>query len=174
MNIDDKSKFGELFEESIKESNSNLNKLVEEKRNIDHETDSSLNTYKFDETIISLENLEDFTDYTSFKNDGVSHKQYINLQKMFTKTIKYEVIDLHHEKSTLSGLNALNDFFDKCFGKITHLKIIHGKGNHSANNCSPMRSMVRKFLLNTNIVLAFCEAEIKDGGNGATYVLIKK
>ena len=36
-----------------------------------------------------------------------------------------------------------------------------------------MRSMVRKFLLNTNIVLAFCEAEIKDGGNGATYVLIK-
>ena len=93
---------------------------------------------------------------------------------MFTKSMRYEVIDLHHEKSTLSGLNALNDFFDKCFGKITHLKIIHGKGNHSRNNFSPMRSMVRKFLLNTSIVLAFCEAELKDGGNGATYVLIKK
>ena len=52
MNIDDKSKFGELFEESIKESNSSLNHLIEEKRNIDHETDSSLNAYKFDETII--------------------------------------------------------------------------------------------------------------------------
>ena len=35
MNIDDKSKFGELFEESIKESNSSLNHLIEEKRNID-------------------------------------------------------------------------------------------------------------------------------------------
>ena len=52
MNIDDKSKFGELFEESIKESNSSLNHLIEEKRNIDHETDSSLNAYKFDETIV--------------------------------------------------------------------------------------------------------------------------
>ena len=31
MNTDNKSKFGELFEESIKESNSNLNHLVEEK-----------------------------------------------------------------------------------------------------------------------------------------------
>ena len=174
MNIDDKSKFGELFEESIKESNSSLNHLVEEKRNIDHGTDSSLNAYKFVETIISLENLEDFTNHTSFRNNSVSHKQFINLQKMFTKSIRHEVIDLHHEKSTLSGLNALNDFFDKCFGKITHLKIIHGKGNHSRNNCSPMRSMVRKFLLNTSIVLAFCEAELKDGGNGATYVLIKK
>ena len=174
MNIDDKSKFGELFEESIKESDSNLNHLIEEKRNIDHETDSSLNAYKFDETIISLENLEDFTDHTSFKNDSVSHKQFINLQKMFTKSIKYEVIDLHHEKSTLSGLSALNDFFEQCFGKITHLKIIHGKGNHNINNRSPMRSMVRKFLLNTSVVLAFCEAELKDGGNGATYVLIKK
>ena len=174
MNVDDKSKFGELFEESIKESNSHLNQLVEEKRNIDHEIDSSMNNYRFDETIISLENLEDFTNHASFRNDSVSHKQFVNLQKMFTKCIKYEVIDLHHEKSTLSGLSALNDFFDKCFGKITHLKIIHGKGNHSANNCSPMRSMVRKFLLNTSIVLAFCEAELKDGGNGATYVLIKK
>jgi dsDNA-specific endonuclease/ATPase MutS2 len=143
MNTDNKSKFGELFEESIKESNSNLNHLVEEKRNIDHGTDSSLNAYKFVETIISLENLEDFTNHTSFRNNSVSHKQFINLQKMFTKSIRHEVI-------------------------------IHGKGNHSRNNCSPMRSMVRKFLLNTSIVLAFCEAELKDGGNGATYVLIKK
>ena len=174
MNIDDKSKFGELFEESIKESNADINQHIEEKNSIDHDPDSSLNNYRFNETIISLENLEDYTKYTSFRNDSVSHKQFINLQKMFTKSIKYEFIDLHHEKSTLSGLNALNNFFEDSFGKITYLKIIHGKGNHSKNNCSPMRSMVRKFLLNTNIVLAFCEAEIKDGGNGATYVLIKK
>ena len=68
-------------------------------------------------------------------------------------------------------LESMNHVFEKKGGGG---KIIHGKGNHSKNNCSPMRSMVRKFLLNTNIVLAFCEAEIKDGGNGATYVLIKK
>ena len=35
MNIDDKSKFGELFEESIKESNADINQHIEEKRNID-------------------------------------------------------------------------------------------------------------------------------------------
>ena len=35
MNIDDKSKFGELFEESIKESNSSLNHLIEEKRKVE-------------------------------------------------------------------------------------------------------------------------------------------
>ena len=172
MNIDDKSKFGELFEESIKESNADINQHIEEKRNID--SDPSLNNYRFNETIISLENLDDYKNYSSFRHDSVSHKQFLNLQKMFTRSIKYEFIDLHHEKSTLSGLNALNNFFEDSFGKITYLKIIHGKGNHSKNNYSPMRSMVRKFLLNTNIVLAFCEAEIKDGGNGATYVLIKK
>tara|TARA_Y100000816_G_scaffold260645_1_gene217058 strand:+ start:257 stop:781 length:525 start_codon:yes stop_codon:yes gene_type:complete len=174
MNIDDKSKFGELFEESIKQSNSDLNQLVEEKRNIDNGTDSSSNAYRFNETIISLENLEDFTNHTSFRHNSVSHKQFMDLQKMSTRSIRHEFIDLHYEKSTLSGLSALNDFFEQCFGKITHLKIIHGKGNHNINNCSPMRSMVRKFLLNTSIVLAFCEAELKDGGNGATYVLIKK
>ena len=41
MNIDDKSKFGELFEESIKESNSSLNHIVEEKRNIERKADDN-------------------------------------------------------------------------------------------------------------------------------------
>ena len=174
MDSNNKSKFGELLEESIKESNPDMNQLIEEKRGIEDFVESSLSDSEFNETIISLDNLEDYANHTSYRHDSVSHKQFINLQKMFTKSISFEFIDLHHEKSTLSGLSSLNEFFYNNCKKITHLKIIHGKGNHSKNNFSPMRSMVRKFLLNTSIVLAFCEGELKDGGNGVTYVLIKK
>ena len=147
MNIDDKSKFGELFEESIKESNADINQHIEEKRNID--SDPSLNNYRFNETIISLENLEDYKNYTSFRHDSVSHKQFLNLQKCLLNLLNMNLLICIMKSRTLSGLNALNNFFEDSFGKITYLKIIHGKGNHSKNNCSPMRSMVRKFLLNT-------------------------
>ena len=37
-----------------------------------------------------------------------------------------------------------------------------------------MRTMVRKFLINTNIVLAYTRAEGSDGADGATYVLVKQ
>ena len=34
---------------------------------------------------------------------------------MLTRSIKYVFIDLHYDNSTLSGLNALNDFFEDSF-----------------------------------------------------------
>ena len=36
-----------------------------------------------------------------------------------------------------------------------------------------MRAMVRKYLMNTDKVLAYVPAEKNDGYDGATYVLIK-
>ncbi len=174
MSKHNKSKFGKLFEESLKESSHDSDQFIKEKSEIRNDDFQLSVGSQFVETIISLDNLEDYMNYSEFKKDSISHKQYLSLQKMHTKCLNFEYIDLHNENSTLSGLNALNIFFNNNFGKTKYLKIIHGKGHHNTNNNSPMRAMVRKFLLNTSIVLAFCQAELKDGGSGATYVLIKK
>lgn len=55
-----------------------------------------------------------------------------------------------------------------------HLKIIHGKGNHSPNGMPTLKTMVYNFLNVEPKVLAFCSAKPNDGGAGATYVLTKK
>jgi len=81
---------------------------------------------------------------------------------------------LHTQSSTIDGLKALNNFFKNNYHKYQYLKIIHGKGLRNNKEVSPMRNLVRKFLLNNSIVLAFTPAQNNDGGDGATYVLIKK
>ncbi len=78
------------------------------------------------------------------------------------------------QSSTIDGLKALNNFFKNNYHKYQYLKIIHGKGLRNNKEVSPMRNLVRKFLLNNSIVLAFTPAQNNDGGDGATYVLIKK
>ena len=93
---------------------------------------------------------------------------------MNTLKKKYNTIDLHNCESTLEGLNVLNSFFRNNASKYRYFKIIHGKGLHNKDRSSPMRTMVRKFLINTNIVLAYTRAEGSDGADGATYVLVKQ
>tara|TARA_Y100000816_G_C25950013_1_gene495550 strand:+ start:268 stop:792 length:525 start_codon:yes stop_codon:yes gene_type:complete len=174
MKKHDKSKFGRLFEESLKEANYNSDQFIQDKSTAYNDNVQLFDRSQFIETIISLDNLNDYINNNAFKQDSVSYKEYLKLQKMHTRCFSFEYVDLHNEDSTLSGLNTLNIFFKNSYGKTKYLKIIHGKGHHNKDNSSPMRAMVRKFLLNTSIVLAFCEAELKDGGDGATYVLIKK
>ena len=174
MSKDNKSKFGELFEKSIKELDSDINKFITDKENLKENNSESSDKKIFKEVIISLEALDEYEKYEEHKESSVSHKQFIELKKKYTRNTRYKYIDLHNYDSTLEGLNALNIFFKENYGISPFLKIIHGKGSHNDNKNSPMRSMVRKFLKNNSTVLAYCSAELKDGGNGATYVLIKK
>ena len=165
---DDDKKFEDLFSESL--NNTDLDKILDDK----DQTNTIGERYEdFQETLISLESLID-TDYpVEFRKSGVRDKTYRELKKINSHNRVYSTIDLHQYESTLEGFNALNDFFKYHSNKFKFLKIIHGKGLHNKDSKSPMRAMVRKYLINTAKVLAYVPAEKNDGSDGATYVLIK-
>ena len=91
-----------------------------------------------------------------------------------------DYIDLH-------GLNrddawrSLEFFFEDCFKKgLEKVQIIHGKGSHydslneaQRNNEAALRELSRHFIENCSFAgeSGFCSA--RDGGTGATWVILK-
>ena len=53
------------------------------------------------------------------------------------------------------------------------LLIIHGKGFRSESQ-AVLRPLVRQWLRQHSMVLAYCPAQPRDGGDGASYVYLKK
>ena len=53
------------------------------------------------------------------------------------------------------------------------VRVIHGKGYGSARGEPVLRSMVHSWLVQTDVVVAFCVANKGDGGHGALIVLLK-
>lgn len=53
------------------------------------------------------------------------------------------------------------------------IRIIHGKGLRSPGNGPVIRRLLGSWLRRRRDVLAFCLAQPKDGGSGATYVLLR-
>ncbi|RUM77150.1 MAG: hypothetical protein DSZ13_02225, partial [Candidatus Thioglobus sp.] len=54
------------------------------------------------------------------------------------------------------------------------IQIIHGKGYHSENGMSILKTQVVSFLSQHPQVLAFNSCPDKDGGTGAVFVLLKQ
>ena len=169
MMIDKKNSFGDLFKDSLSEIN--IEKIERDKTG---SLDIQEPNIDFVNTSISLESLipEDYSE--EFKIIGVQNKSFNILKKINTLKKSYATIDLHNCESTLTALNELNNFFRENYKKYRYYKIIHGKGLHNKDGSSPMRTMVRKYLINSCFVLAYTIAEKTDGGDGATYVLIKQ
>tara|TARA_Y100000768_G_scaffold34358_1_gene22511 strand:- start:610 stop:1116 length:507 start_codon:yes stop_codon:yes gene_type:complete len=165
---DDDKKFEDLLIESL--NSTDLDKILNEKNSLNAKDEQNDD---FEETLISLESLIDKDYPVEFRKSGVRDKTFRELKQINSLNRVYSTIDLHQYKSTLEGLNALNIFFKHESSKFKFLKIIHGKGLHNKDSKSPMRAMVRKYLINTDKVLAYAPAEKNDGYDGATYVLIK-
>ena len=165
---DDNKKFEDLFNESL--NNIEFDKILNDKS---QGKSREIQNEDFQETLISLESLMDIDYPSEFRKSGVRDKTFKELKHISSQKKLCSTIDLHQYKSTLEGLNALNEFFKNHTSNFKFLKIIHGRGLHNKNSESPMRAMVRKYLLNTEKVLAYVPAEKNDGYDGATYVLIK-
>lgn len=57
------------------------------------------------------------------------------------------------------------------------VRIVHGRGNHSADEQPVLKDNVQKWLCNRRLgrqILAYTSARLHDGGGGALYVLLKK
>jgi len=82
-------------------------------------------------------------------------------------------IDLHGLTRD-EAWTILEEFFDtsRKMG-LEKVKIIHGKGNPPVNE-APLRILSRKFIENCSFAgeSAYCNA--KEGGSGATWVILKK
>jgi DNA-nicking Smr family endonuclease len=82
-------------------------------------------------------------------------------------------IDLHG----LTGAEAkaaLREFVaDSVDRGVRCVRIIHGKGKRSGPRGPVLKNIVNNWLQRSDMVLAFGSARAVDGGNGATYVLLK-
>lgn len=106
----------------------------------------------------------------SFARPGIQHKILRNLRNG-----KYNVeatLDLHG-KTVMEARTALHLFLVACQQHgIRHALVIHGKGRSNAQPI--LKNKLNHWLRQTEQVLAFCSATIRDGRSGALYVLLKR
>ena len=131
---------------------------------------------------ISNKDKRDWENFIS-KKDKLPNKD-INFQS--NKFVKTKIIDLHGY--TLDGANKtiekfIKDSFLKCVNKIV---VVTGKGLHSTNEKNPyvskdlsiLKYSVPEFITKNNdlmkMIYEIKDANIKDGGDGAFYILLKK
>lgn len=82
-------------------------------------------------------------------------------------------LDLHG-MTLEEGEQALRTFLAQAHDMgLRHLLVIHGKGYNSAGGRSVLKTMVTRLLPAIPFVIAFHRATPRDGGGGATYVLLR-
>lgn len=82
-------------------------------------------------------------------------------------------LDLHGMVS-VEARQAVAAFLAHCGERgLRCVRIIHGKGLSSKNREPILRTKVKHWLMQTDAVLAFCQARTADGGSGAVVVLLK-
>ncbi len=117
-----------------------------------------------------------------------SKEQLPNKDLKFSKINKKKIRSLDLHGYTLEEANKnIKIFIDKCFSDgINKLIIVTGKGLHSQNDSDPyvskdlsiLKYSVPEFIKNSedlmNKINYFEDADIKDGGEGAFYLYLKK
>lgn len=83
-------------------------------------------------------------------------------------------LDLHR-LTVVQAYQVLTDFIaDSKRRRLRCVRIIHGKGLGSRDKRPVLKGRVNQWLRQWDDVLAFCSARPCDGGNGATYVLLRR
>ncbi len=82
-------------------------------------------------------------------------------------------LDLHGLRR-FEADDALDQFISEALQRgLTCVLIIHGKGYRSENRQSVLKQFTLEWLKEVTAVKAFCSAQPRHGGTGATYVLLK-
>jgi len=121
-------------------------------------------------------------DYAELSFDRQSDivESYFNpgIQRKFQRKIRQgvlpvdDILDLHGCTQKLA-LTELRRFFQRAStAGYKSVIVIHGKGNRS-NQSAVLKPLVHHWLSQQNSVLAWCPAQPKDGGSGASYVYLR-
>ena len=108
--------------------------------------------------------------YTSDLMDVLENRSQIDIPMLVSFQVSSCDEDLYDLHSTLS------DYFLEYSYKnnAKYLLIIHGKGLNNKDGIAPIKKLVEKVLINSPHVLAASSANKKDGGHGATYLILKR
>jgi len=160
------------FEKLLEESDIDISKVLNEKNN---EDENFLDHKSFQDIKVSLDDLyeKNLEDYFSHKKNGIQTKVLDKLRNLKYKFSSSQIIDLHG-MTTEEALIELNIFIKKNYENHSkYILIIHGKGLNNKEGVAPLKRLVQKLIINCDIAMASTSAGIKDGGYGATYVLLK-
>jgi DNA-nicking Smr family endonuclease len=106
-----------------------------------------------------------------FVRPGVQHRQLQQLRRGQCRT--QAALDLHGMNTAQARL-AMAEFITQCQAqRIRHALIIHGKGYGTASDAPVLKNRINAWLRQHHEVLAFCSAQLRDGGTGALYVLLR-
>lgn len=82
-------------------------------------------------------------------------------------------IDLHGARRH-EAREQLSAFLKHCMRRHWRcVRVVHGKGHGSAGGLPVLKGKVRGWLIQKEEVLAFCQAQARDGGAGALIVLLR-
>ncbi|WP_151446569.1 Smr/MutS family protein [Lacisediminimonas profundi] len=82
-------------------------------------------------------------------------------------------LDLHGMR-TDEAREALSEFLRNAVKRgVRCVRVIHGKGLGSVNREPVLKNKVRNWLVQKDVVIAFCQARAVDGGSGALVVLLQ-
>ncbi|MEO8169915.1 MAG: Smr/MutS family protein [Oxalobacteraceae bacterium] len=117
-----------------------------------------------------VETLLDTDDSLSYTRIGVGADAVRKLRKGHW-TIQ-DQLDLHGLRRD-AARDALGAFLRSASRRgLRCVRIIHGKGLGSINQEPVLKQKVRSWLVQTEEVIAFCQAKASDGGSGALVVLL--
>jgi DNA-nicking Smr family endonuclease len=110
------------------------------------------------------------SEIVSYSKSGVSPKVIKKMKQGNLEAIS--VLDLHGQ-TVIEACESLSEFMHRHQFE-SFIQIIHGKGYHSENGMSILKTQVVNFLKQHPQVLAFNSCPDKDGGSGAVFVLLKQ
>ena len=82
-------------------------------------------------------------------------------------------LDLHGQTAA-EAVASVKQFIESRHHRHRCVCIVHGRGLHSKENVSVLKTRVRQYLRRHPAVLAYADAPRTDGGSGAVYVLLRK
>lgn len=107
----------------------------------------------------------------SFRRNGIGHEALRKLRRGLW--VVQSQIDLHGYR-TDEAREAVTAFVKSCVKRdLRCVRIIHGKGLGSAGKEPVLKVKVKRWLVQKDEVLAFCQAPPRDGGAGALLVILK-
>ena len=82
-------------------------------------------------------------------------------------------IDLHGHTAEDAAAAVAHIFNVVKEKRLTHFRIIHGVGRHSADGRAILKGLVNRWLKNNSDVVAFASARRSDGGTGVVNILTR-
>ncbi|MBT3310295.1 MAG: DNA mismatch repair protein MutS [Gammaproteobacteria bacterium] len=107
-----------------------------------------------------------------YVRDNLPHSTLQKLKKgAFCSDLE---LDLHGLTTAQANSELQQLLQHALYRQLRCFRLIHGKGNRSAEQTPILKSWVNQWLRQQPEVLAFCSARQRDGGTGALYVLLKR